>query len=454
MRTKARPTDKVCLRCDWHGDHAARTCPSCGAALWVPRRETPLKPPSRVARARARLAERAQRRAAIVSGIQAVDAATHGDDEATLDEVERRNRRRGWIPAIVVVCVAIVAIAIVRSGSPATPVLADTAIIGGRLLYVEREADGQARMWVWNLETGVVEQGPRIDDPIELVDASDAGAGRVAIVAHDPDVDGQVAELLRHLDPTDVAVPYVRGRFATWAPGGQAADAIEVTEGPETCPLAKVRSYTASNGHIDTVWGGRLCGRVVGMERSPAYLFVSLKAAPVEGELGPVVRSLGITGFIREAIPGMRAIASTRASDLFLVPGAASISPTVWGFEFGDPTSPVAYRDGRERLVVERFLADTSKGDGIYVLGTMNGEHGVYRVPGLSAYGQKTPELVYRTDAEDVEVAETNRQVPLILVSGQVYVVGSDEAKPLTLPDGAPPVTGPILWINRDEGGG
>jgi hypothetical protein len=148
-------------------------------------------------------------------------------------------------------------------------------------------------------------------------------------------------------------------------------------------------------------------------------------------------------------LPGLRLLGVTRSNDLFLAGGDG----VLWGANFPRSRDRVPYRDGNDRLSVERMLGLTWDGDDAYVLGTMGGVRGIYRAPGFGQFGTKVPELVMRTDATDVSVTESDRDVPIVLAGGRFLIEGDEGTSSLSLPDGAPAPTGPILWLEHADTG-
>jgi hypothetical protein len=172
---------------------------------------------------------------------------------------------------------------------------------------------------------------------------------------------------------------------------------------------------------------------------------------PFEGDaVAAVTPQSGLTS----AVIGSMRIVGVGPVDLFLVPTRGG-DPVLHGLGRVRSMRPEVYRDGTDRLILERFLAPTWAGDGAYVLGSLGGVRGVYRVAGVSEIGfqQLTPKLVLETDAEDVTLTESGRDVPIVSIDGRLSAVGARGVEPLAIPEGAPaPVAGPILWLVREEG--
>ncbi|MEX0983904.1 MAG: hypothetical protein WD096_02520 [Actinomycetota bacterium] len=451
MKTRVRATAKVCLRCDWEGEISGRACPECGAGLWTPSAAADPKSPSRFARARARMAARAERNQQIASGVVSAAPQVLAEQGRVLEAPDRRARGLGWISVTAIVVVAVVAVVVVRAGTPQKAPLASTAFVGGRILYVAPDpAIDALRIWVWNLETGLVEAGPRVENPVSLLDASDAGQGRVAVISSTPD-GGQEAGVLRFLESIDVPVPVLAGRFVAWSAGGRLASAVSVSPGAGArgCDRVTVRTFEAVNTSVSETWSDSVCGEVLSVHRTLNDVLVSFDDLEFRGRpLRPWVLAVPPSR-TSIALPGVRLLGVSRGRSLFLVDPRAGADGALSGLAFD--ANPALYVDGSTPLVVERFLDYTWAGDGAFVLGSVGDERGVYRVPGYGKLGPKIPELVFATAADDVAVTETMRDVPIILADGRLYGVGEDESTELVLPEDAPAPAGPILWLERVE---
>jgi hypothetical protein len=343
---------------------------------------------------------------------------------------------------IAIVTLAVVAVAVVRAGTPTTPVFASTAFVGGRLLYVAPDPDGgDTRLWVWNLETGTVSAGPRVRDPVELTDASDTGVGHVAVISDTGGV--RSAGLLRFLASTDVAVPFLQGRFVSWSSGGRAATSVTSVPLPSGCNEVTVRELLETTSSVQDVWHGPVCGQVTGVQRTPTSTFLSVDGAVFHGSPPQPVTYFVSSRGLSVPLPG-QLLGVTRSNDLFLARGGV-----LWGANFPRSSDRVAYHDGSHRLTVERMLGLTWDGDDAYVLGTLGGVRGIYRAPGYGQFGTKVPELILQTDAKDVSITESDRDVPIALLDGGFVIRGDEGTSNLALPDGAPAPTGPILWLER-----
>ncbi len=450
MKTRIRATAKVCLRCDWEGETSGRACPECGAGLWTPSAAAEPKSPARFARARARMAARAERNQQIATGVVSAAPQVGPEQGRVLEAPDRRARGLGWISGAAIVVVAVVAVVVIRAGTPQKTPLASTAFVGGRILYVAPDPTINAsRLWVWNLETGLVQAGPRVENPVSLLDASDAGQGRVAVISSTPD-GGQEAGVLRFLESIDVPVPVLAGRFVAWSAGGRLASAVSVSSGAGArgCDQVTVRTFEAVNTSVSETWSDSVCGEVLSVHRTLNDVLLSFADLEFGGRPGPWV--LGVpTGRTSITLAGVRLLGVSRGRSMFLVDPRAGADGALLGLAFD--ANPAPYVDGATPLIVERFLDYTWAGDGAFVLGSVGDERGIYRVPGYGKLGPKIPELVFGTAADDVAVTETMRDVPIILVDGRLYAVGQEDSTELVLPEEAPAPSGPILWLERVE---
>jgi hypothetical protein len=454
-RAKLHAGERLCLRCDWTGSTADPVCPSCGAALWAPRRPVPPKPPSRLARALARRAARAERAERIATGFTAAAPAPAEDPRERALAADRRGRRRGWLAVTIVVAVAVVAVAIVRAGTPSKPALASTAVIGGRLLYVAVDpGTGDPRIFVWNLETGVVEPGPLLEDePISMIRASVAGDEAVGMIVDDR-ITGPRAELVRHVEETDVPATVLEGDLVAWEFGGGSAASATITPGGR-CDQVTFDRFDGETISVGRTWGGPICGEITALHRTDAATWVSLADHRRSEFRADAVAAIGSGGMQPPALPGMRLVGSGLV-DLYAVPTDQGSAPVLHGRGNRTANPLLVYRDGGRPLLVERFLALTFEGDGAYVLGSIGGVRGIYRVTGPSDILNEavTPRLVMETDAaaDDLVVTESIERVPIVSFGGSLSAVGAQGVDRLSVPDDAPtPEAGPILWLLRDE---
>ncbi|MGZ8571524.1 MAG: hypothetical protein ACXWW5_04780 [Actinomycetota bacterium] len=99
----------------------------------------------------------------------------------------------------------------------------------GILLYVEPDpATGRSRMWLWNLETGAIREGPEIATPTEMVDASRAGSGWVGLTSGSGDE--RRGSYLDGFGADDEEVPVAHGAGVAWGPFGGHVSSLTRTD--------------------------------------------------------------------------------------------------------------------------------------------------------------------------------------------------------------------------------
>jgi hypothetical protein len=81
-------------------------------------------------------------------------------------------------------------------------------------------------------------------------------------------------------------------------------------------------------------------------------------------------------------------------------------------------------------------------------LGSIGDVRGIFRIAVSPQVEPRAPALVLRTDAHDVSISTTPAGDVYASADGEVTFVQDGAPHPLVRPIGAPPVTGPLLWIS------
>ena len=206
---------RVCLRCDWSGDTKAPACPSCGAPLFAPagadRRAEPARRGPRLPRLRGR-----ERDPDPGEGPPPTEPSS--TDAVPATPSDRSTAGRIGMALLLVAAVAGVIVVQSNTEDPNAP---SGRIEGmqGILLYVEPDpATGRSQVWLWNLETGAIREGPEIATPTEMVDASRAGSGWVGLTSGSGDE--RRGSYLDGFGADDEEVPVAHGAGVAWGPFG------------------------------------------------------------------------------------------------------------------------------------------------------------------------------------------------------------------------------------------
>ncbi len=419
----------VCLRCDWHGEIGAPTCPDCGAPLYrSPTRET--------------------------------DRASSGPSPVPerFRTATPRPRQRGFLAAAgITVAIATVAFLWVRANTPQAKV---TDGLSGTIVYAEDLGDGTSRLWRWDLVAGTADPGPRVQDPVELVDASGADQGWVGVTSRRSRTELQ-ASVLRFLDPSEQPEPVARGDLIAWGPGGAGVAVAERGPVRGACrrhlavayvrlvPRARERQFTDD-----------LCGDVLSVGRGGVVTYFTLQR-------GKAVRIVYVSvGLVRTAVRDFAMIGASPVGDLLVVPASAlpqeqlapfgtridrDPPPTgVFGtalFFRGLETTPIPYGRGSDRFEIDRIMAWTPDGLTALVAGTLGERSGLFEVDGGPGGGLRAPRFVgavegltWATYADDGTAFVSSDAGISVELAGVLV--------PLDVPEGAAEPSGPIAWIS------
>ena len=423
--------DKLCLRCDWSGRTRDRTCPSCGARLFAAPSAAPARHP-RSAHIRRTQSER---------------------DEPLVEQVPvqprtARSRRPvlpAWLPVAVVVALAVVAVVFVQRHTP--PPREPVAGLSGSLLYASSTVSGLSQLWVWDLPTDTLHPGPRVREPLELVDASLSRPGWIGVTSRL--AGGQRASLLRSLTPSDHAETLLGGDLVSWSPGGEFVTAAAL--GGEPCGRLRVRSFSLTvrqqAQRLDTFF----CGRLVNFGRDASLPYLSYVAQHASAAS---ITAVG-NGYLHGLVDGFAALSVSRAGDLLVVPagrafelgtGPARDLALVYGSP--RPHHPIPFGTPGHGLAAERVLCWNDDASQAYVLGSVDGIRGVYSIPVGPGRDPKVPVLLTATGAVHVAATAVSGGELVLALDGSLALIRDGELAWLDLPDGAAPVVGPILWTS------
>lgn len=442
--------ERCCLRCDWQGRTAARTCPTCAEPLYEPRtepRQSAGSPPRGVATVRSGPGAAGAR-----------SAATSRPSPEPAEAVER-TRRSGSLVALVVTAL-VLAVALgswlkahtSETGTPGS----GSARLSGTLVYAVPDGRDGSRLWRWDLSTGRVVAGPRIPRAIQLVDAAGASPGWVGVTSEL--IDGRLqASVLRFLGREDRPVPILAGDLVSWGPGGA------------TVAVARRGSLRAGcRRDVSIVWARlvpalrerryaepTLCGDVLSLGLDDVATFFTLERG---GHVGIFLASVGR---IRPVAPGYVLVAVSPFSDMIVAPAAgpsSSVTVPVRPAQEGDipdpglffrgagRTGPVPFVAGPPPLVMDRVLAWAPGGLTALVEGRVGQERGVYVLDTGPGDGLDAPRFLGAVDG--VPYATFTRDGTAIVETYDgVFIVAGASFVAFETPAGAPLPAGPIVWL-------
>lgn len=444
-------TDRLCLRCDWHGDLRGRTCPNCGEPLYAvgttpPRASAPLR--GEVPEVRSR--EDRSREAGITASVAPSSGAspTH------------RARSQSLI-AFVIGALILATILGVWLDSHQQPVSrpARPAARGlvGTLVYAVRENGARSRIYRWDLATGQVRRGPRVPRAVELVNADGASFGWIGVTSALADGHLQ-AGVLPFFGPNDRVTPIIRGDLISWGPRGDSV--VAVRRGPERpicrrrisiewarlVPARRERQYLAPH----------LCGDVWSVGRDENLTYFTLVR---DGRMDIVYAGLHR---VHEVLARHALLSVSPASDLIVVDGdafqAAGKGPfrpdeqpiEVTGgalfFRGLQGQHVIAYGTARVRLVLDRVLAWSPNASTAIVSGRLGPQTGLFELragpepgPRPPKYLGPAPGIAYATYTEDgTAIVET---------ADGLFIDRGGSLVRLAPPSGAPAIDGPMAWI-------
>jgi len=415
-------TESVCFRCDWRGRTRAQACPSCGAPLY---RQTRTGPEPGI-------------------GLS--------EDDARLGEDPTRRAIPRGLAIAIAVALAIVAVASIElrfgDASPARPVSSNPEVGSGMLVYLARD-DGRTRVWVVDLFARVARPGPAVPrGTAELVDVSGAGSGWVGVerrVGHRM----VAASVLRGVAPHADVVGLGRGDLVAWGPSGRSL--VFARNGrPARAGCARVRISLVTVVTEKVEWAlddPGFCGPVLSLSRSAAATYFTAAS----GDRLSVYLT-GVVGVPHLMFDGLGIISASPPSAFLLSPGSPRAST-------GEPSSdtgtllgwkgiggPVTVGSGKHVLAIERILSWSTDGSRVALVGALGARRGVFVLDAGSGSATRVPRYVMPAEP-DLDGTFDGRGRLYLVANGDVFVAGDGQPRRLPLPAGAPPPSGPIVWI-------
>jgi hypothetical protein len=328
---------------------------------------------------------------------------------------------------------------LVQSFTPAPPVLPQRSDLG-YLVYAADDATGHAHLWIWNLSASTVTTGPAVPAiPTELLFSYAITSGWVGLTT--PTSSGELrASALRDLDPGARPITIATGELITWLSSGGYVTSVDASSfGGCHHAVRVVTSYVARESQERSL-NEDVCGvpTSVGRNLTFPYLTIERGGRPSiyvvnNRELEPVLHGYG-------------ALSVSLNGDLLVQrPEARELA-----YYYPSPTGDAPARIGRpgQPLLAERVLGWDGDASNAFVLGSMAGVRGVYRIAVSPRVKLRSPVLVLQTEALDVSASPTPLGDVYISTDGGVTLVRESEEDALQRPAGTPVPVGPLLWIS------
>jgi hypothetical protein len=334
----------------------------------------------------------------------------------------------------------------------------------GLLVYAAPDRGGTTRLWRWNLRTGTVAKGPRIREPLALVNVGSANDGRLGVTS---DVGNGTREaiVLDSLDAGAATTSLGLADFVTWA--RQGTSAILVDRGPllDGCrrEISVFVEQAGAEGR-EVVLHDTICGDILSAGRTSTGYFLTRQGL---GRVDVVGEGYPDAGMLLE---GYGVIAISPGGDMLVTPGtefAPTIVPTrpVTGDHDPPPTwiagqafayqqfrgPPVPYLVRGVALRVDEVLGYAPGDATALVIARLGGDRpGLWELPlGVARVESITPRYV--ADVGGVTAAAyVSDGSAFVLTEGRLWSLRDHRLTPLDVPDGAPAPNGPLAWIARE----
>ncbi len=365
---------------------------------------------------------------------------------------------------VLLLVAAVVGVIVVQSNTrdPDAPT-GRIADMRGTLLYVDPDpATGRSRLWLWNLETGAIDEGPEIATPTEMVDASQAGSGWVGLTSGSGDEFR--ASYLDTFGANDAAIQLADGARVAWGPFGESVSSLTRSEEGQCDILTLAIALDA-----DVNFPPFPCDRVGTMALSSASTFFDVSnddSTSIYSTLGSdrlvveiedaVLAGVSETGRVL-AVPTS---CSVRQEQERLCPALSilDVIPDPHDSRNDPRKRLVRYGEEDASLTFERLAGWSRFGDHAYIVGTYRSVLGLYSVPvprrSIPIQGPIQPDLVMPLNTTSIHITETPTG-ELFVARGDTLILvrGADPLEYPEPPDGAPMPEGPILWLPAVMGG-
>ncbi len=434
---------RFCLRCDWEGEGKGDRCPSCGAPLYE--KAVGSGPGSRPAPPTARPAAPGERSAR-------VESRPIGE-EGRESQPARRNRPLAALALVFLLAIA--ATSWFFHTFTRTVPAAGSAPRPGRLVYAVNTAPGSARLWIWNLATGDIKEGPAVTTPVDLVNASGAQPGWVGITSRLPDGTYQ-ASVLRFLGKNDVADALLSGNLIAWGPRGQSVVSVQRGLVSGCRRDVRITRVDVLPRERDVEYHDpRLCGDVlsVGRDGIQTYFTLVQKGHVAVDVAGYRLVEPVLSGFALLSVSPASDMIVARASDMMASPAGQGGEPPVGvsgvalSFRRSGGLGPMPYGPPGHRFVVDRVLAWSPDSSNAIVDGELGGRRGLFVLGTVSNPASRAPTFLGAVRG-DAWATYADNGTPYVGMDGKIYLVAADGLQEMRLPAGAPAPSGPITWLS------
>ncbi len=307
----------------------------------------------------------------------------------------------------------------------------------GTLIYAVDVGDGQADLWRWDLASNVVQRGPRVQDPVELVDADGAQPGWVGVTSRNPA--GRLsASILRSLAPADRATTLAKGDVVTWGERGNAITAMRTVpmhgcRTHVTILLQKLIPLSIREHEVDR----SVCGDVTSVGRGIGTTFFTLRRGDRIG-----VMYAGYKQF-HPVLDDYTMISVSQVNDLLVTTDAAGGGASLY---FSDLPRPILYVDHAEALRIDRVLAWSNDSLRALVTGVEAGRTGLFMLDTGPGDGRRSPTFVAPVTGR-LEATFADDGTAFVLTDRGLHLLAAGGLEPLRAPEGAPVPDGPLVWI-------
>ena len=327
----------------------------------------------------------------------------------------------------------------------------------GSLIYTTVVGPGHTRAVTrFNLASGTTTLGPRVPDPVDLVDASRVGSGWLGLTAGP---EGKtVAYLLHGTSPSFEPARIGTGDLVAWGPGSTSV--AFATTGAERHGCRDLRIDVANlltNVTEPVLEEPRVCADVLSLGRSGSATYFT-EARP--SRLG--VYFTGVVGVPHLLLDGYAMLSVSPASDFLVVPegGApAEGSPSGTSAQSGGAVlfgrgavlfwrghgGPIPIKTADFVLVVDRVLAWSPDGAQVAVEGRMGFREGVFVIDAGPGLEPRAPTFVV-PGGDGLDATFDDSGTLYIVINGHLFSYADGVLADLLLPPGSPAANGPIVW--------
>ena len=326
----------------------------------------------------------------------------------------------------------------------------------GTLAYAADLGSGWQRLWLLDLASARLSQGPRIPATRDLLGSF---GGWIALASERPG-GMKVAYVLRGRDPGALPERVARGDHLSWDPTGYTVVAARRSSRPGQCLRAVAVTVAgdppwSSNGVLSQ---RILCSDLLSIVRGEALTFYTRASPTRVGTffVGSTLSRLILHGYavISVSPEGDLLVARVPQSKRRGLRHAAWQHDGLWPFGRMGPAalyplgehSPSAIGSQDRELSIDRVLAWSPDGADVLVLGGMGEQLGVFRIPTAPDGESHEPEFVAEI-GEGIGATFAGDGTAFVSRAGRLFRVARGGLHPVPLPQGAPRAAGPVVWL-------